>query len=238
MPFARASELDRLFACAGSAVLQREERPPGEAALWGTACHKWKETGHLPANAGFRRLMEKKIAESGIGRNALWPEEGEHEVALAYNVVTRESRRCTVPIGEDDDRYKGAWKAGFDNQWVTGTLDFAMILMEEPWVDDLKTGRHADPNAYLYQQSFYVLAWAGAVDSRSTITHWPKYPVAGEPVRLGRTFSAGYLADFQVRLAELREDVLRGSPALITGSQCDWCPSKRFCPKFKEEVSP
>lgn len=237
MPLARASELDRLLACAGSLVLPRDDFKPtaaARAAMWGTVCHKWKETGRLPGNEAHDKLLHRKIKASAIDRGALWPGDGEHEVALAYNVVTRRAVRCRL-VGDTE---KAAWKGAFSDEWVVGTLDYVLELFGEPWVDDLKTGRIVSLEAHKYQQMFYCLAWGLAAHgrptpARSTLTHWPRYPVDAPAVRLGRVFSLDEYGAFMLRLVELRDAVVGKRVDLIVGDQCTFCPSRTACPKQK-----
>lgn len=253
MPLARASELDRLFACPGSAFLPREDnRTPYAkgAAAWGDGVHLWAETGELPTDHKFRRLLEEKIVLSGIDRMALWPEGGVREPAFAYNVITGEAQMYTGPKAEKD-----AWKAAFGDEWITGSADYAADLFDAPWVDDLKTGRAVSWAAYKAQQSFYVVAWSkvrfgGLRQGRSTLTHWPKYPKHNPPDRFGRTLDVDYLEKYTVELRGLRDKILAGravvaEPAetkkklevLSLGEHCGYCPSKLACPMVGEGES-
>ena len=239
MPLTRASELDRTLACAGSLVMLRNEFKPtnaARAAAWGTNTHKWKESGRLPGNEAHDKLLHRKIRASGIDRAALWPPGGEHEVALAYNVVSRRAVRCNL-VGDSE---KAAWKAAFTDEWVTGSPDYVSELCGEPWVDDLKTGRIVSLEAHKYQQMFYCLAWGLAVHgtptpARSTLTHWPRYPVDVKPERMGTVFSLDDYTDLMLRLVRLREQVLAKRVRLKTGVQCEYCPSRGVCPKIKEQ---
>lgn len=247
MPFARASELDRLLMCSGSAVLRRDETKTDaayKAAQWGTICHAWKETGGLPDSARQAKLLAEKISASGIDREALWPSDGEHEVAVALNVVTGRAVRCAHPIGATTT-YRDDWKRAFDDHWCVGTLDYVRVLLGRPWVDDLKTGRSGSPKDYECQQAFYCLALSiaefGRVDDcRSTITHWPMYPKTVAPVRRGGVFSGDFLRDYYRRLQRLRDEILfaredstKLMPNLFMGDHCRYCPSRSYCPKFQ-----
>lgn len=244
MPFARASELDRLLACPGSIVLprmdNRSERAK-EAADFGTMVHRWKETGNVPAGRPGLTL-KKKIKESGVDRNALWAE-GLHEVPVALNVVTGEPRALVVPVSTEK---KDAWKAAHGPEWVTGTADYVGMLLDLPWVDDLKTGRKVDYIDYRYQQGFYSLVWTlfqmkELAPCRSTITHWPKYPIPDPPTRFGTVLEPDFFADFQhklrtlyndsLRLRKLQEDGMDVVSRLTDGAQCIYCPSKLSCTK-------
>lgn len=226
-------------------MLPREETKSERAitaAAYGTAAHAWVETGAPPPGKEGDSVL-KKVKVSGISREEFWPPTGLHEVPLAYNVVTGEARGLIYRVSAHD---KGAWKAGFGDEWVVGTADYVGLLMEAPWVDDLKTGRLAEWEHYRYQQSLYVLAWTlftehDLVTARSTISHWPKYPLPKKPLRFGEVLEPDYLKDFQTRLRNLRTDYLRlveakergmdVSSRLKDGPQCMYCPSKTSCTK-------
>lgn len=238
MPLARASYLDRLLACPGGAWLaQADTRGPGAiaAANWGTAAHAWKETGLYPGGTTGVAL-KKRVAASGIDRLKLWPVTGVHEVALAYNVV----RGNVMMSTSKDAAYNDRWKAAFDDEWVTGSLDFVDDVFGEPWLDDLKTGRLVHYKDYEAQQSFYVMAWCLAdkgklTRSRSTLTHWPRYPLGGLPSRFGVTMEVEYLELFRDKLAQLRKDILAKDNSLLsTGAQCTYCPSRGACPRLAQ----
>lgn len=243
-PVFRASELPRLFECPGSGYLQRADDVEGVAAAWGTKVHAWMETGEYPEGEDGAAI-EKRVKKAGVDRGKLWPG-GEFEVALAYNLVTGEARRyippVPVPPGYTARTHKSAWKNAFDTEWATGTLDFAAELMDTYWVDDLKTGRNAHWKQYEPQQLFYCLALSvhryGAIQGgRSTITHWPKYPIGRAPGRHGTALTAAYLVEFDGRLKALRNTVLAArngvkaaEAELSTGEHCRFCPSQVYCP--------
>ncbi len=243
MGFARASELDRLLECPGSLILPRtaeKSERAVEAAGWGTRCHHWKETGEFGEGRDALTL-KKKIEASGVNRNELWAN-GLHEVPLAYNVETGEARALVVPVSLQE---KAEWKASFGEAWVTGTADYVGFIMELPWVDDLKTGRVVEYLDHRYQQAFYVLAWGlsqhrgGA--GRSTLTHWPRYPLSGTPRRFGTFLEDDFLVEFQEKLKALyktyRKLKEKGETGMdITGhlqdgGHCLYCPSKPSCIK-------
>lgn len=243
MPLARASELDRLLACPGSAVLPRSEEKSEratEAAAWGTYCHLWKETGEIRPGK-YAGTLKKKVDLLGVGgREELWAG-GLHEVALAYNVVSGAAGALILPATSDE---AAAWKSSFGDSWVVGTADYVGLLLESPWVDDLKTGRHAEWETYKFQQAFYALAWSTIHfgefrEARSTITHWPKYPITKKPLRFGTVLTLDFMDDFKRRLRQLREDVLRLRELdqervvvrLSDGPQCLYCPSRLSCIK-------
>lgn len=256
MPLARASELDRVLACGGSLVLPRSDtrsQRAKTAADWGTYVHTWKETGVVVdddqgQNRAFARRLRSKLKASGFKREVVWPREGRHEVTLAFNVVTREVKtpppRQDAVSGQARVAYIEAWKAAWGDEWVTGTLDYAMEIADFPWVDDLKTGRFAHPKDYEAQQAFYALAWSihkygDILPTRSTITHWPIYPRDGKPVRRGGVFDVAFLKGFHAKLLDLRDRVRHarggGLLRLFAGDQCQYCPSSSVCPKLVKE---
>lgn len=242
MPFARASELDRLLLCAGSTWLTRVDTRPAyvkKMAEWGTQAHHWKATGEIP-NTAPGRLLKRRVEASGIKRDELWPEKDRHEVGMAYNVVTQESR---MEYGRDLV-FLDNWKAGFDDRWVTGTTDYAGDLLGTPWIDDLKTGNQADLDKFRAQLTFYSLVlstfeYKGPKECRVTVTHWPKYPVTGLPRRFGGVIGSDELSKFQTALSALRDLILLARTSqddskerlLVPGEQCTYCPSKSVCGK-------
>lgn len=208
--------------------------------------HAWKETGEYP-DTKEGRALKKKVEASGVIRESLYAA-GLHEVPLAYNVVTSEARAYVLPASFEA---KAQWKASFGEEWVVGTADYVGLLMDAPWVDDLKTGRRVDYIDHRYQQAFYSLAWTlylartgelgGLAQCRSTITHWPRYPLADKPYRFGTVLEPDFFEDFKVRLRNLKVDkqqlrVLKEKDMsleqkLSEGPQCTYCPSKTSCTK-------
>lgn len=237
-PWARASELDRAIMCPGSTHLARVTDSSGEAAKWGTIVHSWKETGEWPDNSLMYRRRTQAIASSGLSRESLWPStSGTHEVAYALNT---QSRIC--------DKYSGpregadAWKASFDDNWITGTADWVGDLLGDAWIDDLKTGREIPSDPWdLWQLRFYALCavmLTGADTARVSLTHWTRYPADAAPRRvwapavtreelLGTTLPLLETARQAAHLSK-RSGVADVTP----GSHCTWCRAKPNCPAF------
>lgn len=251
MPFARASELDRLFKCAGSSVLPRVRDKDSIAAEWGTKVHAWAETGVLPEGKDGAALG-KKIDKAGVSRRKLWPEEGEHEITIALDPESLAVKYCDPPAGAADTStarraYADKWKEGFDDTWIVGSIDFGMELIGRPWVDDLKTGRLVSWQDYQAQQTVYAAMYSlwkyGALrETRSTVTHWPRYPVGVAPARMGGTLTVAYLESFMHRLRELRTEILKlkagGDMRLSYGEHCRFCPSRRGCDLYQLRTTP
>lgn len=213
------------------------------AAEWGTAVHKWKETGEFPSGR-WSATLQKKVKEADVHRESYWTE-GLHEVPLAYNVVTGQAHALVLPLSSDK---KDAWKASHDSEWVCGTADYVGQLLDTPWVDDLKTGRKVDYLDYRYQQGFYCLVWTlfsmgELTPARSTITHWPKYPIKEKPRRFGTVLEPEFFLELQGKLKTLREEVMKLRELeqagrresvvarLSDGPQCQYCPSRLACTK-------
>lgn len=246
MPWARASELERLLECPGSAVLPREPDRTIEAGQWGRMVHRWKATGVVEPEPGFPNhgpLLDDRIRRTNPDRRTLWP--GSHELAV-----------WLVPLGSaallhgDDPR----WKSGAPPDAISGTTDHLGEVLGDPWIDDLKTGREP-PGPLSPQTLFYALAVARCTHPPPgrvlvSITHWPRYPRDGLPTRSWATVTAHQLDAFEHRLERLRQQVvhLRGlvpdvtassqppsvPPSLLgalrPGSACTYCPSRNSCP--------
>lgn len=240
-PIFRCSELDRLIECPGSAWLPREDRSYGEGAAWGNMVHSWLETGEYPEGRDGE-LLKKRVTKSNTDRDKLWPE-GEHEVALAFNLLSETVVRYPNPPllpGTTRKQNVDAWKQSFSNEWFTGSLDFVGELLDSWWIDDLKTGRDVTWGKYMWQQTSYAIMWSkykygDYISGRSTVTHWPRYPVARPPNRLGSVLDGTWLRNSLDRLRQLRVDILSRSPEkLLTGEHCNFCPSSGACPKLSE----
>lgn len=235
MPWARASELDRVLACDGSTFLPRSEMRSDrtiEAGDWGTMVHHWSATGEIRPCGGrntHTARFQDRLDASGVERLTWWPElEGsQHELSVAYEALTGELHVEHFPTKPKEDE----WKMSFGPTWVVGTMDYTATLLGSPWVDDLKTGRWPTPVTSA-QITFYALCiarWKGSDTVRASITHWPRYPVIGQPSREARVLEFNDLEDF----AELLETrVRRGRGPLTTGDQCRFCPSRAFCSAY------
>ena len=259
----RASSLPLLLKCPGALSLPSETAPASEENLrateWGTMVHRWKETGEI--NAPSKRAgrdFERALAESGLGasRLDLWPAGGTHE--------------CTVAVRVDGIRDwsvgKGAECLLGEPHWCTGHADFWWRIFDgELWVDDLKTGRfypnpafgdRHDPNLPVganrfpqnpdsYQTQLYALAvaeklgYAGPV--HTSITHWPRLPVAlrhSPPDRLWHLTHTNHLrvvywGQLETLYQEARTNA-RELTYLRPGSHCRFCPARSNCMSSQE----
>lgn len=236
MPFARASELDRLLECPGSAFLPRAPDRPIEAGQWGRMVHRWKATGVVvpePEFPNHEHLFRERLDLIRPDREALWPGGG-HEIAVGLSTATGAAAAFGGPP-EDGD----AWKAALPDDWISGTLDYRGEILDALWVEDLKTGRNA-PEPTIHQLTFYVLvahrvAWPTPPRALASVFHWPRYPRHVPGTRHWRTVAQTELAAFEERLRRLRLRVLARDPRdLNPGPHCTFCPSRPHCPAANE----
>lgn len=242
MTLFRASELDRLMECPGSAWLPRKADYTGLAAAWGNMVHAWVETG-VVEDSNDGKLLQKRIDKAAVQRETLYPAGGEHEVPLAFNLVTEQAVRYPnppLPPGVTRKAHVDAWKRSFGDEWFTGSVDYVGELLDSWWIDDLKTGRDVTWGKYTWQQTAYALAWSKFkygtyTNGRSTITHWPRYPSGRPPNRMGAVLDTEWLKKALDKFRQLRVDILAQRPeSLETGEHCYFCPSSGVCPKLND----
>ncbi len=260
--WARASELDRVLTCPGSLLpleaLARFDPPSDkrdEAAAWGTLAHHWKAAGLVVPVAGYPRhprALKNRLSSltptssPSALREELWPSGGEHEVGVAVSALYASVGSIQGPPAAVD-----AWKALQPDDRVTGTLDYHGLLLDEPWVDDLKTGRVApsprSAQLWLYGLATFRLHLGSPDRIITSITHWPRYPATAAPKRIWGSISRDELLRFErvlklkyERLLELRSQALR-SPTDFdyktlrpSEDRCRFCPSRVTCPVATE----
>lgn len=248
MPWARASELDRLLACPAAGHLPRLEvvrDSPNYAAQWGTAMHAWKETGEFPEtdNARTRKAFEDRLtvlAESEYKtREGLWAPAGTHERAVALALIDGVPvlDECLAPTAEERD----AWKFAKDDHYAVGTCDYDCGLLERWWVDDLKTGREVPTNPLeLAQMKFYATYFAlrEKTSVMVSLTHWPRSPASAPPKRrfAKKPWTVFDAEEFVEELEAARKRILRSRSLKVAdarpGSHCNWCPASARCPEL------
>jgi hypothetical protein len=237
VPWSRASGLERAIACPASTHLPVIRDNPGEAAVWGTLVHSWKETGQWHKTLAARRRAAA-LAGAGLTRDTLWPSTaGTHEVSYALNTASRICDRYEGPASGRD-----GWKLSFDDNWITGTADWVGDILGDAWIDDLKTGSYVPSNPWdLWQLRFYALCAAllgGQEAVQISITHWPRYPADGAPHRIwAPPVQRGELLGVTLPLLEMArqaavESKRAGVPVTQTGDHCHWCRAKPNCPEY------
>lgn len=230
----RASETDRALICPASLVLPRTPRERPEktkrAANYGTLVHHWKETGETDPTWADPRdtlVLEKKLVLTGLDaqRGALWSG-GEHEVTFEVHLPTGRAARYYGPREGADE-----WKAARGREYLTGTIDY---LYDDGGVDDLKTGAWpVDPAESGQLLSYSLLPWleAGAPLSWCkpvSITQWPKYTLAGFPVR---SYHKAMGFDLMDHLDNLRS-AATSDEVTPSDEGCRFCDCKPECPAW------
>lgn len=246
MPWARASELDRLLACPAAGHLPRLEvvGEPSYASKWGTAFHFWKETGEFPHTDNSRTAKAyadrlEVLEEAGKSREGLWPTVGQHERAVAIALIdgVPKLEEYGAPTADGRD----AWKMSKDERYCVGTCDYDCGLLERWWVDDLKTGREipADP-LQLAQMKFYASYFAlrDSVPVAVSLTHWPRSPADAPPKRryAKKVWTVFDAEEFVEQLEKARRAVVRSRGLKVAdarpGAHCSYCPAMSRCPEL------
>jgi len=161
---------------------------------------------------------------SGLERDSYWSG-GEHEVTYALNLITHDLHRFDGDTAEAD-----TWKKAFSAEWLTGSVDY---LWPDGSGSDLKTGRHpVDPATSGQLRSYALFPWVEAGkpfqwNREWSIERWPKYPVAGLPVRTGVRLSGFELGD---HLASLAWSATHPEDVNPTEEGCRWCECRPTCP--------
>lgn len=214
--------------------------------------HHWKETGettHPGCDPRDSDALEKKLVLSGVTREEWWPQPGMHEVSFAMRVfpgTTNNGKRLrdnTLPETRLHLREYGPadpWKAQFDPRThLTGSIDWVDLGGDETaYVDDLKTGRwpvHAETSKQL--RSYALVPWIlmgmpGAWDGLVSITQWPKYPLAGKPMRTYYTLTS---EDLMEHLEAVRWAMASPDEVKRDEDACRFCNAKPNCPAWQSE---
>lgn len=221
-----------------------------KARQWGKGIHHWVETGEVTDTVEGETVkwlgpaLKKKLDTSGVQRGD-WYGVGRHEakvvlagddLTLASYVVipegTPENRRMYVPYPKDPKS-------------VRITADFIGEHKGDPHVDDLKTGAYYDrktnrtnpPAPSSPQVAVAALAVSdivggsnGGVGVWGSITHWPRYPLAGHPNREWHWYAPQTLDNLRKVLRVVRDNATSGAPDVRPGDHCKFCRCKPTCP--------
>jgi hypothetical protein len=207
-----ASALSRLLNCPGASVLARAET----VSVWADAGHD--EHAEL-ADALAAGTLPAWIA-------AVVPTDARAEVALAFDVATRQGRI----IGENLDRSYGDI-GPFE---IVGSCDVLGVDQDAVILLDYKTGfADVEPAATNAQLAFYAIAAARALNKDRAIIRI----VYTKTQRIDEAdLDALDLAAFADRLERLHTRVVRDRAADAStistreGPWCKHCPSKARCP--------
>lgn len=227
----RASSLPLLMKCTGAAVLpcvEGKSEQAERAADWGTMVHLWAQTGEIKGpDKRTENALRRAIEESGIQRDEWWPT-GVHEGPVSVRV---------------DGVREASWDDSERDGWVTGHYDFRWWLLEELYVDDLKTGKYysnpppgieghhpgIEVGANRYPQDVrspqlktYALALATLLSYKGrvnvSLTHWPRLPLVRRnrlPERFFVQYSQGDLAEHWGALERTYETKRHNQRALL-----------------------
>ena len=207
----------------------------------GTLLHHFKETGLLtgcfpypPTTEQLKIIAtaERKVFMSGIDREKWWPAgTGNHEVTFAFHAFTLELRQYEGPRGAADE-----WKKQFDPlKWVTGSFDWLGRRFDRWHVDDLKTGAWpVDVETSKQLRTYAIVAWL--LDGQQidwecdvSITSWPKYPLAGEPVRTWHVLTGFDLAEHLADIRWALSNTQYVNPSPYDDPQSDKLPNCAGC---------
>ncbi len=250
MGWTRSSSTYRELVCPGSLILPRVESKPNEGSEWGHVAHNWAATGRVePTKLGLFpnhvSLFQRKLEYVKPDRLALWPATGQHEVGIAINCLKPEVEWITGLDADQLDKWKEQWP----DHYLTGALDYLGEVLDDPWVDDLKTGKRDDPRdesprrrsqVWTYAVAAYLIRQrlrnpAGRIIT--SITWWPRYPVDSEPLRIFQSINDSecehwwrHLNKKYTGLVQLRKRPETLEPLLRDGHYCFFCPSKQWCP--------
>lgn len=248
-----ASRLDRGVLCPASTVIPEAERESGNAAIFGSAWHQVVELGSLQEREcrdsvtgavvrvawpkWVHKAVDDKLAHLPRAlediRSEWWPG-GAHEVKGQLDGVNVEDASLIVDGGSYSDSPTS----------IRFKIDYVGVKFDEPWVDDLKTGREPTPPDSLQVAAAALVAAqvSGARGAWTSITWWPRYPKDNEPSRRSHYHDATALENVRKVLKVIREDALSGSPTINPArdefgepiDQCKWCNSRPNCPAWKE----
>lgn len=203
-----ASSLSRLLNCPGSSLLSRAEN-----------ASQWADAGQVEHADLASEVMAGTLPD---WISAAIPPNSRTEVALAFDVATREGRI----IGENLAR-------AYSNLGVfeiVGSTDVLGVVGDAVVIADFKTGYgNVEPAATNAQLAFYALAAARALDKTRAIVRL----IFTKTERVEEAeLDAFDLAAFGERLAALHSTIaaLKHPVSTTEGSWCRYCPSKHVCP--------
>lgn len=231
----RASSLGRSLACPYSETIPHEERESSDAAEWGTALHRFIELqgAEQPPERIGKMVWSKK--EAGVGALSRLYRFGDpkplREAHFTYDVKHRGVSRY---VGNNWAEYR----ASLPSYCITGTTDYIEDCGDYWLVDDFKTGKRCPEILNNTQLLFHALCVSDLFKVKvvCSITHYPYYPLAGEPVRHFWEPSREDLENFRASLEELVTE-LETPWATVpqVGEQCYFCPARANCAEYKKD---
>jgi RecB family exonuclease len=224
------SQMALAFKCAGPFLLPRVERLTG-AADRGTVIHKYLELRALVDPHALELVPEEyrdecaRVDCSGVA--------GLPEIAIAWHPVS-DTARVLTSEGRDYDVRDGE---------IAGRADLIQIAGDHARVVDYKTG-HADiePVTANWQLRTLAVMVSRAYGCTTVDAEVWKLREDGGWFRDSARWDAfdldGFADEIRRRLSRLRVvSELGGTPDLVTGDHCRWCPSLTYCPAQTALVS-
>ena len=233
MSIGSASELQRLFACPGSAALPTTRAVGSDAAERGTAVHLFLErvaAGMAPEEALDMVEDEEHRALCAAINLAELPIGTAPEVTFAYDLSSGRARELGRRLGRD---YRG-----LAEEELPGTSDAVGVGAAAVFVGDYKTGFHVVAARDNLQLRALCLFAARAYDRDEAIGEIVRIKPDGGVWRDRVTFDALDLDDFSVQLERVTKAVLgqraRAAagrlPDVVEGDHCRFCPAWDACP--------
>jgi len=237
-----ASQLDRLFACPGSAVLGADApRSSNEYSAWGTACHSLAADALQRGDSVYEQALGGTISADGFQFDI---DDEMVAVARTHTDYVRDAagHDGTVLVEQlvEFGRHLKVREEAF------GTADALIVRGDEMIVVDLKTGRGVavDPadNAQLMAYALGCLEIAEAVADITRVRLVIVQPRAGGvkehdlPVETLLSWARDHAAPAAQRVMEAVGAFAEHH--LNPGEhQCRFCPAKATCPALRAEVA-
>lgn len=238
-----ASQLERIFACPGSAVLSADaQRTSTQYSAWGTACHELAADALSKDDDVYFARFGDPIKADGFDFEI---DDEMIECARAYTQYVRDVAADDGVILVEQrvqfDQYLGLP----DQHKAYGTADAIVVKGTEMIVVDLKTGRGVEVDADCAQLKAYAL---GALEIAETVADVDRVrlvivqPRAGgikeHDLELGEllAWAQGHAQPAAQRVLDSVDRLL--VEHLVPGeSQCRFCPAKATCPALRDAVS-
>lgn len=237
-----ASQLERIFACPGSAVLSADaQRTSTQYSAWGTACHELAADALSKDDDVYFARFGDPIKADGFDFEI---DDEMIECARAYTQYVRD-------VAADDGVILVEQRVQFDQYLglpeqhkAYGTADAIVVKGTEMIVVDLKTGRGVEVDADCAQLKAYAL---GALEIAETVADIDRVrlvivqPRAGgikeHDLELGEllAWAQGHAQPAAQRVLDSVDRLL--VEHLVPGeSQCRFCPAKATCPALRDAV--
>lgn len=237
-----ASQLDRLFACPGSAVLGADApRSSNEYSAWGTACHSLAADALQRGDSVYEQALGGTISADGFQFDI---DEEMVAVARTHTDYVRDAAGHDGTVLVEQLVWFGRHLNVREDAF--GTADALIVRGDELIVVDLKTGRGVavDPadNAQLMAYALGCLEIAEAVADITRVRLVIVQPRAGGvkehdlPVEDLLSWARDHAAPAAQRVMEAVGAFAEHH--LNPGEhQCRFCPAKATCPALRAEVA-